>query len=209
MGEPNFIVITGATSDTNDRAGLMGAMGDFAQECKDNGAMRITYGSVLSGKHPNALIFIQFFESLAGFENVMKAIPNSKPYESMIKDHATKPFVRNVMQSKAIPFEPTLSPMPNYLVLTRARPKTLNEAEVINLLSSTTSTFKDHGAQTLRFGHTVTGNDIGTYLLGVTYPSMAAIEATYTELATNQAFAKLSAGIYIDIRSIVKIAGIL
>ena len=49
MGEPNFIVITGATSDTNDRAGLMGAMGDFAQECKDNGAMRITYGSVLSG----------------------------------------------------------------------------------------------------------------------------------------------------------------
>ena len=69
MGEPNFIVITGATSDTNDRTGLIGAMGDFAQECKDNGAMRITYGSVLSGKHPNALIFIQFFESLAGLTN--------------------------------------------------------------------------------------------------------------------------------------------
>jgi hypothetical protein len=85
----------------------------------------------------------------------------------------------------------------------------LNEAELINLLSSTTSTFKDHGAQTLRFGHTVTGNDIGTYLLGVTYPSMAAIEATYTELATNQAFAKLSAGIDVDMRSIVRIAGIL
>ena len=85
MSEPNFIVITGATSDTKDRAGLMDAMGDFAQECKDNGAMRITYGSVLSGKHPNALIFIQFFESLGGFENVMKAIPNSKPYGSMIK----------------------------------------------------------------------------------------------------------------------------
>jgi hypothetical protein len=42
MSEPNFIVITGAKSDTNDRAGLMGAMGDFAQECKDNGAMRST-----------------------------------------------------------------------------------------------------------------------------------------------------------------------
>jgi len=39
--------------------------------------------------------------------------------------------------------------------------------------------------------------------------SMAAIEATYTELATNQAFAKLSAGIDVDMRSIVKIAGIL
>jgi hypothetical protein len=38
---------------------------------------------------------------------------------------------------------------------------------------------------------------------------MAAIEATYTELATNQAFAKLSAGIDVDMRSIVKIAGIL
>ena len=61
MGEQNIIVITGATSYTNERPGLIGAMGDFAQECKDNGAMRITYGSVLSGKHPNALIFIQFF----------------------------------------------------------------------------------------------------------------------------------------------------
>ena len=40
-------------------------------------------------------------------------------------------------------------------------------------------------------------------------PSMAAIEATYTELATNQAFTKLSAGIDVDMRSIVRIARIL
>jgi hypothetical protein len=49
----------------------------------------------------------------------------------------------------------------------------------------------------------------GTYLLWVTYPSTTAIEATYTELATNQASAKLSAGIDVDMRSIVRIAGIL
>ena len=102
MSEPNFIVITGATSDTNNKAGLMGAMRDFEQECKDNAAIRVTYGSVLSRKHPNVLIFIQFFESLAGFQNVMKAISNSKSYGSMINDHATKPFVCKVMQSKAI-----------------------------------------------------------------------------------------------------------
>ena len=55
----------------------------------------------------------------------------------------------------------------------------------------------------------MTGNDIGTYLLGVTYPLTAALEATYTELATNQAFAKVSVGIDVDMRSIARIAGIL
>ena len=99
-----------------------------------NGAMRVTYGSVVSGRHPNALLFIQFFEDLSGFEKVMQAIPSSKPYQSIISDHSTTPFVRNVLRNVSIPFEPTLSPMPNYLVLTRARRQTLSEGEVVDLL---------------------------------------------------------------------------
>lgn len=31
MNEPNLIMITGATSETNNKARLMGAKGDFAQ----------------------------------------------------------------------------------------------------------------------------------------------------------------------------------
>jgi hypothetical protein len=98
--------------------------------------------------------------------------------------------------------------MPNYLVLTRARRQTLSEGEVVDLMNDTTSVFKENGAQTLRFGQTITGNDIGTYMLGVTYPSMSSIENTYTALGSNANFAKLSAGIDIDMRSITKIAGI-
>jgi hypothetical protein len=45
-------------------------------------------------------------------------------------------------------------------------------------------------------------------MLGVTYPSMSSIENTYTALGSNANFAKLSAGIDIDMRSITKIAGI-
>ena len=86
--------------------------------------------------------------------------------------------------------------------------KTLSESEVVDLMNDTTSVFQENGAQTLRFGQTITGNDIGTYMLGVTYPSMSSIENTYTALGSNANFAKLSAGIDIDMRSITKIAGI-
>ena len=208
MSDPNYVVITAANSQSTNTAGLFASMGDFAKECVENGAMRVTYGSVMSGRHPNALLFIQFFEDLSGFEKVMQAIPYSKPYQSIISDHSTTPFVRNVLRNVNIPFEPTLSPMPNFLVLTRARRQTLSEGEVVDLMNDTTSVFKENGAQTLRFGQTITGNDIGTYMLGVTYPSMSSIENTYTALGSNANFAKLSAGIDIDMRSITKIAGI-
>ena len=138
MSDPNYVVITAANSQSTNKAGLFASMGDFAKECVENGAMRVTYGSVISGRHPNALLFIQFFEDLSGFEKVMQAIPSSKPYQSIISDHSTTPFVRNVLRNVNIPFEPTLSPMPNYLVLTRARRQTLSEGGDLNALAAIT-----------------------------------------------------------------------
>tara|TARA_B100000787_G_scaffold167900_1_gene155589 strand:+ start:447 stop:1079 length:633 start_codon:yes stop_codon:yes gene_type:complete len=209
MATQKFIVITAATCPVETRSAALADMEKFAQNCRDNGAARVTYGSVISGRHPGALIFIQFFDDLDGFETVMDTIPSSAAYGRLLNTHCVMPFSRNIFRGKAIPFEPKIDPRPNYLMLTRARRKSLEEADFLDLLAQTAPTFKKAGAQTMRMGHTFTGSDLGTYMLGVTYPDMASIEATYDALTNDPAYAKISAGVEIDMRSITKIAGIL
>ena len=80
---------------------------------------------------------------------------------------------------------------------------------MLDLLNTTAPVFKSSGAQTMRMGQTLTGSDLGTYMLGVTYPDMSAIERTYDALANSAEYGQLMNGLEIDMRSITKIAGIL
>jgi len=209
MSKANFITITAANCPASSRSAAESDMAHFAGECKENGALRITYGSVISGRYPGALVFIQFFDSLAGLESVMEMMPVSSSYKRLIEEHAVVPFGRNVFRGKSIDFDPVLEPQPNYLMLTRARRHALEENEMLDLLNMTTPVFKSAGAQTMRMGQTLTGSDLGTYMLGVTYPDMSSIERAYDGLGTNPAFVQLMNGLDVDMRSITKIAGIL
>lgn len=209
MSTPNFIAITAANCPTASRQGALEEMAHFAQECRENGAERVTYGSVISGRHPGALVFVQFFDDLTGFQEVMNMIPKSSTYSRMVNNHGVAPFSRNLFRGKPIKFEPKLDPMPKYLMLTRAHRKSLEEADMLGLLNKTASVFKASGAQTMRMGQVLTGSDLGTYMLGVTYPDMSAIEKTYDALSNNTDYGNLIGGVEVDMRSITKIAGIL
>jgi len=209
MSSPNFIAITAATCPTASRSGALKEMANFAQDCRQNGAVRVTYGSVISGRYPGALVFVQFFDELQGFESVMNMIPQSSAYSRLVTKHAVAPFARNVFRGKPIEFESKLEPTPKYLMLTRARRRSLEETAMLDLLNKTGPIFKSSGAQTMRMGQTLTGSDLGTYMLGVTYPDMSAIERTYDALANSAEYGQLMNGLEIDMRSITKIAGIL
>jgi hypothetical protein len=209
MSTPNFIAITAATCPAASKPAALQEMSQFAQDCRENGAVRVTYGSVISGRYPGALVFVQFFDDLHGFEGVMDMIPQSSAYLRMVNDHAVTPFSRNVFRGKPIEFEPKLEPTPKYLMLTRAHRRSLEEATMLDLLNKTAPVFKSSGAQTMRMGQAFTGSDLGSYMLGVTYPDMSAIERTYDALAVSPEFGQLMNGLEIDMRSITKIAGIL
>ena len=209
MSTPNFIAITAATCPAASKSAALQEMSQFAQDCRENGAVRVTYGSVISGRYPGALVFVQFFDDLHGFEGVMNMIPQSSAYLRMVNDHAVTPFSRNVFRGKPIEFEPKLEPTPKYLMLTRAHRRSLEEAAMLDLLNKTAPVFKSSGAQTMRMGQAFTGSDLGSYMLGVTYPDMSAIERTYDALAASPEFGQLMNGLEIDMRSITKIAGIL
>ena len=92
MSTPNFIAITAATCPAASKSAALQEMSQFAQDCRENGAVRVTYGSVISGRYPGALVFVQFFDDLRGFEGVMNMIPQSSAYLRMVNDHAVTPF---------------------------------------------------------------------------------------------------------------------
>jgi hypothetical protein len=66
MSTPNFIAITAAPCPAASRFGALKEMANFAQDCRQNGAVRVTYGSVISGRYPGALVFVQFSMTCRG-----------------------------------------------------------------------------------------------------------------------------------------------
>ena len=53
----------------------------------------------------------------------------------------------------------------------------------------------------------MTGSNPGGYMLGVSYPSLAAVEATYDKLATDSGFTSFANKIDINMRSVVRLHG--
>ena len=70
-----------------------------------------------------------------------------------------------------------------------------------------TGVFAQNGAQTFRFGQILTGDNPGQYLLGITYPSMDAIQNAYDALPSNPAVQKVYSAIDVNMRSIIQIHG--
>ena len=108
MSTYKFITITAATCPAENRSAALVDLGHFSQDCRENGAERVTYGSVISGRYPGALIFVQMFDGLDGFETIMDVIPKSAAYTRMVSTHGVVPFVRNVLRGKDIPLEPKM-----------------------------------------------------------------------------------------------------
>ena len=69
------------------------------------------------------------------------------------------------------------------------------------------SIFANSGALTMRLGRIMTGSNPGGYMLGVSYPSLATVEATYDRLGADASFAAFSNKIDINMRSIIRLHG--
>ena len=165
------------------------------------------HGVNLSGLNPGALVFIQMYRSLAGLESAMDVISTSSAYASLINDQKVQPYVRNIAKAADMPFDNAAAVDVKYLVFTRAERLSLSAQEMTKKMVAAAPLFTANGAQSLRFGHFITGDTIGEHLLGVSYKSMAAIEQTYDALAQDDNFCQMSTEIDINMRSIIQLYG--
>ena len=75
-------------------------------------------------------------------------------------------------------------------------------------VQNTAPIFADGGALTMRLGRIMTGSNPNKgYMLGVSYPSLAEVEATYDKLGKDLGFTSFASKIDIYMRLVVRLHG--
>lgn len=134
-------------------------------------------------------------------------MPKSKAYANLINEAGADIYVRNMMKAMPISFTENASDA-TQLVLTRAMaPKCMSPDEFTGEVQNAAPMFADGGALTMRLGRVTTGFNPGGYMLGVSYPSLTAVEATYDSLNKDSGFASFVKKIDINMRSVVRLHG--
>ena len=175
----------------------------LAEESKAAGSTRASVGTIMTGSNAGSVVFQQFFQSLNDFANVMDAFATSDTYEKIMGTGLTV-TMRNIAKFCDVPFDAPANPQRKYVILTRGKSQ-ISQPDLMKLMAEASPMFAETGAQTFRFARIMTGNNAGDFLLGVTYPSMSEIEATYDAIASNPVAAKIYNALDVNLRTIIKV----
>ncbi len=199
----NFYVNTVGQVSSTKLAEAIDLGKKLAEESKAAGSERASIGTIMTGSNAGGVVFQQFFNSLDDFGSVMDAFATSVTY-GKIMETGLKVTMRNVARFCDVPFAAPAKPTRKYVVLTRGTSH-ISQPELMDMMAEAAPMFAKTGAQTFRFARIMTGNNAGDFLLGVTYPSMTEIEATYDALGTSPVASKIYASLDVNLRTIIKV----
>ena len=202
MADANYFVITVAKCDPTYVPTAMEQIGSVIDDLKSKaGALVVRAGIITTGEQAGSLGLFQAFEGMDGFEKALDVYAASSDYGAMMASGKVSVVMRNLVKMHAVPFDQNVAETPKFIVLTRATAADT----MIDTVTQLAPIFADGGALTLRYGTLVTGSNAGNRLLGVTYPSMAAIEKTYDALAADAAYQAALSSFNVNLRAIVRV----
>ena len=203
MGDINYFVLTVADCEADYRNTMVGHVKTVAQELLDNaGAIRVRVGVVVTGDNPGGVLLVQGYEGIDGLEKALDVYSNSAAYAEFVASGKVQIRLRNLVRTHPVAFQANGSGDPKYIVLTRAS----SSDPMLDNMSTLAKVFEDAGACTLAYGTIITGSNVGNRLLGITYPSMSAIESAYDTLASDSDYQALLQDVDINMRQIVRLA---
>jgi hypothetical protein len=202
MADANYFVITVAKCDPTYVATAMEQIGSVIDDLKSKaGAIVVRAGIITTGEQAGSLALFQAYEGMDGFEKALDVYAASSDYAAMMASGKVSVVMRNLLKIHAVPFDQNTTKTPKFIVLTRVTAADT----MIDTVTQLAPIFADGGALTLRYGTLVTGSNAGNRLLGVTYPSMAAIEKTYDALAADAAYQAALSSFNVNLRAIVRV----
>ena len=202
MAAANYFVITVARCDPTYVPTAMEQIGSVINDLKSKaGAIVVRAGIITTGEQAGSLALFQAYEGMDGFEKALDVYAASSDYAAMMASGKVSVVMRNLLKIHAVPFDQNTTKTPKFIVLTRATAADT----MIDTVTQLAPIFADSGALTLRYGTLVTGSNAGNRLLGVTYPSMAAIEKTYDALAADAAYQAALSSFNVNLRAIVRV----
>ena len=202
MPDPNYFVITVAKTEPDYFNTAVEQANSVIDDLKSKaGAVTVTLGRIGTGEHAGGVALFQSYESLSGFEKALDIYASSSDYQAMMASGKVQVVMRNILKLHSVPFDQNANDTMKYIVLTRASAP----ASSVETIAELAPVFADNGAITLRFGTLATGSNAGNRLLGVTYPSMDAIEKTYDTLRDDPNYQAALADFNINLRAIVRV----
>ena len=202
MADANYFVITVAKCDPTYVPTAMEQIGSVIDDLKSKaGAIVVRAGIITTGEQAGSLALFQAYEGMGGFEKALDVYAASSDYAAMMASGKVSVVMRNLLKIHAVPFDQNTTETPNFVVLTRATAADT----MIDTVTQLAPIFADGGALTLRYGTLVTGSNAGNRLLGVTYPSMAAIEKTYDALTADATYQSALSSFNVNLRAIVRV----
>ena len=202
MAAANYFVITVARCDPTYVPTAMEQIGSVIDDLKSKaGAIVVRAGIITTGEQAGSLALFQAYEGMDGFEKALDVYAASSDYAAMMASGKVSVVMRNLLKIHAVPFDQNTTKTPKFIVLTRATAADT----MIDTVTQLAPIFADGGALTLRYGTLVTGSNAGNRLLGVTYPSMAAIEKTYDALTADAAYQSALSSFNVNLRAIVRV----
>ena len=206
MSEIKYAIITLADCIPSYRETAFELLSDFSNDLHSNAnPAGVRYGYMGTGSDAGALVFTQLYGSLNDFDMALEVYSSSTSYKTLLDSGNVNVISRNIVKLLPIPFTPIQQGDAKYLVFTLASGQPGDREMVVGDMSQMAKIFSENGALTLRFGPLVTGSNAGDYLLGVSYPSMDAIEKTYDVLTKDPKYLIMVSRLDIKRREIMRL----
>ena len=167
------------------------------------GALGARAGVVITGEHTGSLFLGQTYGGMDGLERAFDQYAASDSYKAIIGSGHVTVSLRSILKLEDLTLSSPSADAPGFLVLTRwksAEPMTERMRKMLPM-------FEDNGAMLMRYGTSIAGPAVGLRVLGVGYPSLDAIEKTYSTLMASPDYEAMVGEIDIVSRNIIRIAG--
>ena len=200
----NYTVITVAACEPSFIQEALQNLGPLVDELKEKaGCVGARYGSIATGTDAGSLALFQSYAGLADIEKVFSVYATSPAYQKIINSDKLSVTMRNIVKLEDAQLSSPSTGTPKYGVITVLDAPTLTNERIKGLVP----VFEQSGAMLMRYGTLITGSNAGKRLVGVTYPSMDAIEKTYDGLRASADYQKLLGEATLVRREIIRFAG--
>jgi len=200
-----YVIVTMASIAQENRTEIMKNLPALVDVSRAAGSSRAGMGIMLTGSMPGAALMFQMVNELNKMENIYSAFSSSETYKSLLAAGVSvaKRNIASIQLSHTFSDQPDLK----YTVMTRGS-SSANPEKVMSLVDEAGELFKENGAQTMRFGRIMTGDNAGEYLLGISYESLSQVEATYDAIAKSPLAAKIYDVLDVNARSVTQLLAV-
>lgn len=200
----NYTMITVAACEHAYVQEASGHVSTFVSELKDKAnCVGARYGVIGTGVDAGSLVLIQSYANLGDIEKVFDVYAASAAYQALITSGKVSVTLRNIVKLDDVQLSNPSTDTPGYGVITIIGGSSLTTERMKGFVPI----FEQNGAMLMRFGTLITGSNAGKRLVGVAYPSMAAIEKTYDGLRANADYQSLISEVTLERREIVRFVG--